>query len=101
MIPAMKLITGFFTCLLMNSAACSSASPPISPIMTIAWVSGSFSNKGSTSTNPVPFIYVSDSSGVALRKNGSLRDIAPTLLAIMGYPQPAEMSGHDLRIVGE
>ncbi len=50
-------------------------------------------------TNPVPFIYVSDNSGVQLRSNGALQDIAPTLLAIMGYPQPAEMSGHDLRIV--
>ena len=49
-------------------------------------------------TNPVPFIYVSDSNAVALRKDGSLRDIAPTLLGIMGYPQPAEMSGHDLRV---
>jgi 2,3-bisphosphoglycerate-independent phosphoglycerate mutase len=50
-------------------------------------------------TNPVPFIYVSDRNAVTLRNDGSLRDIAPTLLGILGYPQPAEMSGHDLRIV--
>jgi len=49
-------------------------------------------------TNPVPFIYVSDGAAVQLRKDGSLRDIAPTLLAILGYPQPKEMTGHDLRV---
>ena len=48
-------------------------------------------------TNPVPFIYVSDGAGVQLRSDGSLRDIAPTLLGILGYPQPQEMTGRDLR----
>ncbi len=49
-------------------------------------------------TNPVPFVYVSENSGeMKLRQDGSLRDIAPTLLGIMGYPQPGEMSGRDLR----
>ncbi|MGH9860650.1 MAG: sulfatase-like hydrolase/transferase, partial [Candidatus Acidiferrales bacterium] len=48
-------------------------------------------------TNPVPFIYVSEGNQVQLRSDGSLRDIAPTLLGIMGYPQPKEMTGHDLR----
>ena len=28
---------------------------------------------------------------------GSLQDIAPTLLAMMGLPQPAEMTGRSLR----
>jgi 2,3-bisphosphoglycerate-independent phosphoglycerate mutase len=27
---------------------------------------------------------------------GSLRDVAPTLLAMLGLPQPAEMTGHSL-----
>jgi len=29
--------------------------------------------------------------------NGSLRDIAPTLLGVLGLPVPEEMTGHDLR----
>jgi 2,3-bisphosphoglycerate-independent phosphoglycerate mutase len=28
--------------------------------------------------------------------DGRLADIAPTLLALMGLPQPAEMTGHSL-----
>ncbi|MGH8631747.1 MAG: 2,3-bisphosphoglycerate-independent phosphoglycerate mutase, partial [Burkholderiales bacterium] len=50
-------------------------------------------------TNPVPFVYVSEGRNVQLRNDGSLRDIAPTLLAILGYPQPKEMTGHDLRVL--
>ena len=34
--PAIKLTTGVLTCFLMYSAAFSSASPPISPIITLA-----------------------------------------------------------------
>jgi len=30
-----------------------------------------------------------------------LQDIAPTMLGILGIPQPAEMTGHDLRMVAE
>jgi 2,3-bisphosphoglycerate-independent phosphoglycerate mutase len=45
-------------------------------------------------TNPVPVMLVSKRAG-ALR-DGRLADIAPTLLALMGLPQPAEMSGHSL-----
>jgi 2,3-bisphosphoglycerate-independent phosphoglycerate mutase len=48
-------------------------------------------------TNPVPLLAVT-SNGYALRDGGSLRDIAPTMLAIAGIPQPDEMTGHDLRI---
>ena len=40
----MKPTTGFFTFFLMNSAAISSAFPPISPIITMACVSGSSLN---------------------------------------------------------
>jgi 2,3-bisphosphoglycerate-independent phosphoglycerate mutase len=32
-----------------------------------------------------------------LRVNGSLRDVAPTMLGIMGLPKPPEMTGQDLR----
>ena len=47
-------------------------------------------------TNPVPFILVDD-SGEKLRAGGSLRDIAPTLLGVLGEGQPREMTGRDLR----
>ena len=47
---------------------------------------------------PVPLIYVgAQSAGTAtLRDGGSLRDVAPTLLALLDLPQPAEMSGRTL-----
>jgi 2,3-bisphosphoglycerate-independent phosphoglycerate mutase len=48
-------------------------------------------------TNPVPLILVSDNEHMKLRSGGSLRDIAPTMLAALGQPQPADMSGLDLR----
>ena len=48
-------------------------------------------------TNPVPFVLVSDDQRARLRSDGSLRDIAPTLLGLLGYPQPKEMTGRDLR----
>jgi 2,3-bisphosphoglycerate-independent phosphoglycerate mutase len=48
-------------------------------------------------TNPVPFLLVSEDEKLRLRAGGSLRDIAPTLLGVLGDPQPAEMTGQDLR----
>jgi len=49
-------------------------------------------------TNPVPFIVVSaDSKTFSLKPDGSLRDISPTVLGMLGIPQPKEMTGHDLR----
>jgi len=48
-------------------------------------------------TNPVPLILVSDDDRVKLNSGGSLRDIAPTMLAALGQPQPHDMSGRDLR----
>ena len=47
-------------------------------------------------TNPVPFILVNYDDSVKLREGGCLADIAPTLLEIMGLPQPAEMTGKSL-----
>jgi 2,3-bisphosphoglycerate-independent phosphoglycerate mutase len=44
--------------------------------------------------NLVPLVYVGRSATVAA--GGSLQDIAPTLLAILGVPQPAEMTGTPL-----
>ena len=49
-------------------------------------------------TNPVPFILVSDDGHLQLKSGGSLRDIAPTLLGVLGVSEPREMTGHDLRI---
>ena len=50
-------------------------------------------------TNPVPFIIVSaDSKQFSLKPDGSLRDISPTVLGMLGVPQPKEMTGHDLRV---
>ncbi len=48
-------------------------------------------------TNPVPFILASDDSRVQLQSGGSLRDIAPTMLGVLGLDEPREMTGHDLR----
>jgi 2,3-bisphosphoglycerate-independent phosphoglycerate mutase len=45
--------------------------------------------------NPVPLIYVGDGA-TALMENGALCDITPTMLQIMGLPQPAEMTGRSL-----
>lgn len=46
------------------------------------------------SLNPVPIIVVSDR--VAEVHNGVLADVAPTLLALLGVPQPKEMTGKSL-----
>ncbi|MGH9740348.1 MAG: 2,3-bisphosphoglycerate-independent phosphoglycerate mutase [Candidatus Acidiferrales bacterium] len=48
-------------------------------------------------TNPVPFLLVSDDGRTPLRPGGSLRDIAPTILKLAGATEPREMTGHDLR----
>jgi 2,3-bisphosphoglycerate-independent phosphoglycerate mutase len=50
-------------------------------------------------TNPVPFIVIAeDAKQYALKPNGSLRDISPTMLGILGIDEPKEMTGSDLRI---
>ncbi|MDH4185109.1 MAG: 2,3-bisphosphoglycerate-independent phosphoglycerate mutase, partial [Nitrospinota bacterium] len=46
-------------------------------------------------TNPVPFYYIG-ATGMKLRDGGVLADIAPTILKIMGIPQPEEMTGASL-----
>jgi 2,3-bisphosphoglycerate-independent phosphoglycerate mutase len=49
-------------------------------------------------TNPVPFIVIAeDSKRFNLNSGGSLRDVSPTVLGMLGIPQPKEMTGHDLR----
>ncbi len=50
-------------------------------------------------TNPVPFIVVAeDAKRYTLRPNGSLRDISPTILGMLGVDEPNEMTGRDLRL---
>ena len=44
---------------------------------------------------PVPLVYVGERHAT-LRAGGALRDVAPTLLDLLGLPQPAEMSGQSL-----
>ena len=51
-------------------------------------------------TNPVPMIYVSEEAPkYTLRPDGSLRDISPTLLNLLGLQLPREMTGGDLRVL--
>ncbi|WP_170293792.1 2,3-bisphosphoglycerate-independent phosphoglycerate mutase [Pseudoxanthomonas kalamensis] len=45
---------------------------------------------------PVPFVYVGERAGAQLRGGGALRDVAPTLLDLLGLPKPADMSGDSL-----
>ncbi len=52
----------------------------------------------SATANPVPFHYVDDRAGeIALRDDGALEDIAPTILGVLGIEKPADMTGTDLR----
>ena len=44
---------------------------------------------------PVPLVYLGERTAT-LRSGGALRDVAPTLLDLLGLPQPAEMSGQSL-----
>jgi len=48
-------------------------------------------------TNPVPFILITEDGRARLKPGGSLRDVAPTLLGVLGVPEPREMTGRDLR----
>jgi 2,3-bisphosphoglycerate-independent phosphoglycerate mutase len=45
-------------------------------------------------TNPVPLLFLGRPAH--MEQSGSLRDIAPSMLHLLGIPQPAEMTGHSL-----
>jgi 2,3-bisphosphoglycerate-independent phosphoglycerate mutase len=47
-------------------------------------------------TGPVPILVYGIGGGAAALRDGRLADIAPTLLALMGLPKPAEMTGGSL-----
>jgi 2,3-bisphosphoglycerate-independent phosphoglycerate mutase len=51
-------------------------------------------NHTAHTTNPVPLLF--HGRPLAMREGGSLRDIAPTMLALLGLPQPEVMSGRCL-----
>jgi 2,3-bisphosphoglycerate-independent phosphoglycerate mutase len=48
----------------------------------------------SHTVGPVPLVYVGRAG--TLRSGGALRDIAPTVLHLLGLPAPAEMTGRSL-----
>jgi 2,3-bisphosphoglycerate-independent phosphoglycerate mutase len=47
-------------------------------------------------TENVPFIYVGNRSVTMQKARGRLCDVAPTMLALLDLPQPAEMTGQSL-----
>ncbi len=50
--------------------------------------------------NPVPFHLIADGlNGLKLRTDGTIADIAPTILGILGIEKPDEMTGSDLRMM--
>jgi 2,3-bisphosphoglycerate-independent phosphoglycerate mutase len=50
-------------------------------------------------TNPVPFVLLDPDRQWTLRSGGALCDVGPTALGLLGVPQPAEMTGRDLRVL--
>ncbi|MPN16884.1 2,3-bisphosphoglycerate-independent phosphoglycerate mutase [bioreactor metagenome] len=48
------------------------------------------------STNLVPFILLSADGAQLNRDHGIMADVAPTLLHLLGLPQPVEMTGKSL-----
>jgi 2,3-bisphosphoglycerate-independent phosphoglycerate mutase len=53
-----------------------------------------------STANPVHFHYIDDrASSMLLREDGSLADVAPTILGLLGIEKPVEMSGSDLRVL--
>jgi 2,3-bisphosphoglycerate-independent phosphoglycerate mutase len=48
------------------------------------------------STNPVPVLFIAGDSSRFRVRDGGLRDVAPTLLDLLGLPVPARMTGRSL-----
>jgi 2,3-bisphosphoglycerate-independent phosphoglycerate mutase len=50
--------------------------------------------------NPVPFVHLppdeADEGARSVREDGALRDVAPTLLDLLGVEKPAAMTGETL-----
>ncbi len=47
------------------------------------------------SLNPVPFVYISDNKNAKV-EDGILADVAPSVCALLGIPQPKDMTGKNL-----
>ena len=47
-------------------------------------------------TNPVPLWWIAQDSGGRALRDGSLADLAPTILGLLKIPVPDEMTGHSL-----
>ena len=47
-----------------------------------------------------PLVLIGGAAPTALQGRGALQDIAPTMLVLMGLPQPPEMTGHSLVTLG-
>ena len=47
-------------------------------------------------SSPVPFILADGEKGFSLRARGELADVAPTVLQLLGIPQPEAMTGRTL-----
>ncbi len=54
----------------------------------------------SHTVGPVPFVY-QGTRPATLRSGGSLRDVAPTILDLLGVPRPEEMTGRSLLVDGQ
>ena len=49
-------------------------------------------------TGPVPLLYVGQDTWKIAKETGSLIDVAPTCLALLGIPSPPEMTGTTLLV---
>ena len=57
-------------------------------------------SKTTATANRVPLHFIDASAETMhLRENGSLADVAPTILGLLGIEKPAEMTGSDLRVM--
>jgi 2,3-bisphosphoglycerate-independent phosphoglycerate mutase len=52
-------------------------------------------------TNPVPLVLIDGDAQPPLRPGGALCDIGPTVLALLDVEVPPEMTGVDLRAIGD
>jgi 2,3-bisphosphoglycerate-independent phosphoglycerate mutase len=51
-------------------------------------------------TNPVPLVAI-NAGAAGLRTGGALCDVGPTVLTLLGLEPPPEMTGRDLRVMGD
>ena len=57
-------------------------------------------SKTTATSNRVPLHFIDKAAQPPhLRENGSLSDVAPTILGLLGVEKPAEMTGSDLRVM--